>query len=313
MSIPAIENLATTSPTLGKNSSPDALRQAAQQFEAILLMQLTSAMNSTGDAGEDSLFGNDGGSDLAKKMFSEQMATTMAQSGGIGLADIIMEKFGATPTKNGAGKIKNLSDAIAAIKDVKENDGASKADSLESPPAPLMMDGKLYNSTRPRIVPESALSENKNISINSASLMPKTSERVEFQIPVVGRISSDFGARFHPVDRKMKFHAGIDIAVPKGTQIGAAAEGVVKFAGWKGGYGYTVIIEHPNGTETLYGHNQKLLVEKGQSIGAGEPISLSGSTGKSTGPHLHFEVRQNGRAVNPDKFLSNVLPKKADR
>ena len=74
-----------------------------------------------------------------------------------------------------------------------------------------------------------------------------------------------------------------------------------------------MIIEHADGSETLYGHNQKLLVKEGQFVGAGEQISLSGSTGKSTGPHLHFEVRENGRAIDPQKYMANVLLKTADK
>ena len=180
--------------------------------------------------------------------------------------------------------------------------------------APLTLDGKILNSTRPRVVPRYALAETDSAAPNSfVSSARGSSEKVEFQMPVCGRISSGFGTRFHPVDRKMKFHGGIDLAVPKGTSIGAAADGIVKFAGWKGGYGNAVIIQHPDGTETLYGHNEKLLVKEGQTVGEGEPISLSGSTGKSTGPHLHFEMRQNGRAIDPQKFLSNVLPNNADR
>jgi murein DD-endopeptidase MepM/ murein hydrolase activator NlpD len=136
---------------------------------------------------------------------------------------------------------------------------------------------------------------------------------VTMTLPAKGRISSGFGNRFHPIDKKAKFHGGIDIAVPRGTPVKAAADGVVKFAGWRGGYGYAVVVEHTDGSETLYAHNDKLLVEKGQEVDAGDQLSLSGSTGKSTGPHLHFEVRLNGTLVNPMKYLTNVLGRTADR
>jgi murein DD-endopeptidase MepM/ murein hydrolase activator NlpD len=132
-------------------------------------------------------------------------------------------------------------------------------------------------------------------------------------MPADGRISSTFGSRFHPIDKRVKFHGGLDIAVPTGSKVVASADGIVKFAGWKGGYGNVVIIEHPDGSETLYGHNSKLMVTEGQKVGGGDPISLSGSTGKSTGPHLHFEMRRNGQLVNPSKFLSNVLSNTAER
>ena len=135
---------------------------------------------------------------------------------------------------------------------------------------------------------------------------------VNYQIPVNGRLSSNFGNRFHPIDKVVKFHTGVDIAVPKGTRVNAAAEGTVVFAGKKGGYGNVVIIQHPDGKESRYGHLEKILVSVGEQVSAGQEVAKSGSTGKSTGPHLHFEIRENGEVVNPLKILSNVLSKNAD-
>jgi murein DD-endopeptidase MepM/ murein hydrolase activator NlpD len=147
----------------------------------------------------------------------------------------------------------------------------------------------------------------------AATVAAEVSGPVSFNFPVRGRISSGFGNRFHPIDKIVKFHTGLDIAVPKGTRVDAAAEGTVVFAGPKGGYGNLVIIRHPDGKETRYGHLQKILVSAGESVTSRQQIALSGSTGKSTGPHLHFEIRENGEILNPLKYLSNVLPKSADR
>ncbi|MDJ0694943.1 peptidoglycan DD-metalloendopeptidase family protein [Mastigocoleus sp. MO_188.B34] len=116
--------------------------------------------------------------------------------------------------------------------------------------------------------------------------------------PAKGVLTSGYGPRWG------RMHRGIDIAAPTGTPIHAAAAGVVKKAGWnRGGYGYLVDIRHPDGTITRYAHNSKLLVKKGQQVQQGQKISLMGSTGFSTGPHLHFEIRPNGRATNPMAFL----------
>lgn len=121
--------------------------------------------------------------------------------------------------------------------------------------------------------------------------------------PVVGRITSGFGWRRHPVLKTNKFHTGIDIAVSTGTPVLAADTGVVLIAGWRGGYGYLVAIDHGRGLSTFYAHNSVLLVKEGDVVVKGQRIALSGNTGLSTGPHVHFEVRVNGDPVNPGPYL----------
>jgi len=122
--------------------------------------------------------------------------------------------------------------------------------------------------------------------------------------PVHGRISGRYGHRYHPIARRRMMHTGLDIAARHGTTIGAAMDGRVTFVGTKGGYGKTIIIEHANGYETLYGHCSKILVKRGQTVKKGQAVGKVGSTGYSTGPHLHFEVRRYGKRMNPEKVLS---------
>lgn len=117
--------------------------------------------------------------------------------------------------------------------------------------------------------------------------------------PVNGVITSGWGYR----TRFEKFHYGLDIAANTGTPIKAVSAGVVEFAGWKSGYGYCVFLDHGNGLKTAYGHASKLYVKKGQKISQGQTIAAVGSTGFSTGPHLHFEVRVSGKLVNPINYL----------
>lgn len=127
-----------------------------------------------------------------------------------------------------------------------------------------------------------------------------------FRWPIDGssRISSSFGRRYHPVLKKSKMHTGIDIAASTGTDIVAPHSGTIIFAGWYGGYGKAIIIDHGSGKSTLYGHTSKLFVSEGQEVKEGQKIAEVGSTGLSTGPHLHFEVRENGSPVNPMKYVS---------
>ncbi len=121
--------------------------------------------------------------------------------------------------------------------------------------------------------------------------------------PCEGEVSSRFGPRRSPLGGGEDFHPGIDIANNYGTLVHATADGVVVFAGWYSGYGNLVQIDHGRGIVSFYGHNQSLLVQVGQTVKKGEAISKMGSTGLSTGPHVHYEIRVNGTAVNPASFL----------
>ena len=122
-------------------------------------------------------------------------------------------------------------------------------------------------------------------------------------VPGHSRISSPYGYRIHPIFNTKKMHTGIDIPAPTGTPAVAIDSGKVIFSGTKGGYGNTVMIQHDDGKVTLYGHNSKLAVSVGQRVEKGQVVSKIGSTGNSSGPHLHFEVRINGKHVNPVPYI----------
>jgi len=132
---------------------------------------------------------------------------------------------------------------------------------------------------------------------------PFTLSRNSMIWPVNGRISSNFGWRTHPIKKTRLFHNGIDIAVSSGTPVKAAAGGEVVHSGWMNGFGYTVIIDHGRGVETLYAHNSKVSVSKGSMVNKGQQVALSGNTGLSTGPHLHFGVLKDEKPLNPKNYL----------
>ncbi|MCM1136100.1 MAG: M23 family metallopeptidase [Clostridium sp.] len=119
-----------------------------------------------------------------------------------------------------------------------------------------------------------------------------------------GRLSSGFGRRNRPTKGASTYHKGIDWATPTGTAVYASCGGTVARAGWGSGYGYVVYINHPDGRQTRYGHLSKVLVSAGQTVSQGQKIALSGNTGVSTGPHLHFEILINGTQVNPLSYLN---------
>ena len=128
------------------------------------------------------------------------------------------------------------------------------------------------------------------------------------------RVASGYGMRIDPVYHVRRFHQGMDFTAPTGTEVFATGNAKVEFAGWKQGYGNTVILDHGYGYKTLYAHLYKILVRKGQKVRRSDVIALVGNTGKSTGPHLHYEVRLNGRAVDPrNYYFYDLSPEEYDQ
>lgn len=155
-----------------------------------------------------------------------------------------------------------------------------------------------------RAVKDSLLKEQSVIELweslsDSQSLLVATPS----MSPSRGPIGSRFGYRVDPINGKMKMHAGLDIIVSPGTPVRAPADGVVSFAGWDDFYGKLVSVDHGYGVLTRYAHNSEIFVQAGQKISKYDVISSSGSTGRSTGPHLHYEVRVNGIPVNPSNYI----------
>ena len=140
-------------------------------------------------------------------------------------------------------------------------------------------------------------------SLERSSSMPTGGGTGKFIWPVTGEITSYYGWRTHPVFGTTRYHSGMDIACDYGTPIVAADSGTVIYSGWMGGYGYAVMIDHGGGLVSLYGHNQELAVSEGQYVNKGQVISYAGSTGWSTGPHCHFEVRIHGEVTEPLDYL----------
>ncbi|NBH84353.1 M23 family metallopeptidase [bacterium C-53] len=143
-----------------------------------------------------------------------------------------------------------------------------------------------------------------------ANAVPRVVERGTKEPPTYirpisgGRLSSPFGRRSAPKRGASTYHKGIDLATPVGTAVAASSGGTVTRAGWGSGYGYVVYIDHEDGKQTRYGHLSKVLVKTGQTVKQGDKIALSGNTGRSTGPHLHFEILVNGSAVNPFEYFN---------
>ena len=127
--------------------------------------------------------------------------------------------------------------------------------------------------------------------------------------PINGRVTSGFGTRHHPIYKRRLHHDGIDFSAPTGTKVYAPGNGIVRYTGYNFGYGKKIVIDHGFGYKTVYAHLSKSLVKRGQRVTRGDVIALSGNTGISTGPHLHYEIHKNNRKINPSAyFFDNFTP-----
>ncbi len=161
-----------------------------------------------------------------------------------------------------------------------------------------------YQEVIERQIKEKLLTDNNSSNMKRIRESMNFIEDGEIELPVPPtKITSPFGYRRDPIDGKRRFHAGIDLRVKIGTPVKSIMSGEVIYSGWKKGYGNIIVIRHKNGIETKYAHNSKILINSGDRVNAGDTIALSGSSGRSTGPHLHFEVLKDGKPINPLLFL----------
>ena len=209
----------------------------------------------------------DGGfaGDTFRSMLDDALADQMSQA-GVGLADTFEAALGGDPSAVGDD------DGDGFTVDADEYDRA-----IGAPPQPRAAHAGLELAEHPG--------------------------PVHFVAPALGRYSSPFGERIHPVTHQKSFHDGLDIAAPAGAPVGAAAAGTVIQAGPTGTYGNLVAVRHADGTETRYAHLATIGVRKGDAVAAGQPLGTVGATGRVTGPHLHFEVREGGHAVDPAPLI----------
>lgn len=329
-----------------RSPQPDvaAVRKMAAEFESLLLNQLTASLNPKEGDDEETLFSNNGGLGLSRQMFGEQLAKTMSESGGVGLADMIVRQI----THQDAVKSQHAGRGLAAAREIraeaatppnavrisKESALVGNAQNLDpiiiseapvassAPPAlnassASEVSGRTANlPTRPRRVhpigPRATIGNSQAAHprnhVSAAAGSPNAFRpigSVSLNLPIRGAIRSVFGPRRDPINGRHRFHQGVDIAATRGTPIAAAAAGTVVFSGRNKGYGNMVMIEHADGRRTLYAHAESLFVRAGDQVRAGQQIAAVGSTGHSTGPHLHFEVREGNQAVNPLSVLAN--------
>lgn len=234
----------------------------------------------------------------------ENKAKTVEKISGQ-LQELVRTSGGTVPKNTGIGGIGGASTVpdIAKTMDDKKADG-EKIVMSETPGELLREMRRLDERLDKQIRLVVALrSEFMNQAYGAVSSVVNPTAETPNIWPVAGPISSYYGYRTSPGGIGSTFHEGVDIAGDYGTPISATAAGTVTQAGWVGGYGYLVEVKHADGIVTRYGHNSAVLVYEGQHVDQGSMIALMGSTGNSTGPHCHYEVRINDEAVDPMYFL----------
>lgn len=301
------------------------LREACRGFESVFLSQLFKEMRATVPKNgllrgqfEEQYYG----------MFDKAMCDQMAADGGIGLADMMYRQLKGQVLKGGAGK-PEPGDILPGNRPVSSHAGPT-AVAVDRIPVP----GRSAPATRRGIAaqhfsPEMAAAlarpgavgqtgavaqtEAGTVPLASAhtptvgasdSVLAATQAATPMAAPVRGSITSEYGWRSDPFKGKKAWHAGMDIAAAAGSSVAACWDGKVVFAGAKGGYGNVVEVSHPGGWMSVYGHLRSYSVKEGDTVAAGGKIAEVGSTGRSTGPHLHFELRREGETIDPENMLA---------
>jgi murein DD-endopeptidase MepM/ murein hydrolase activator NlpD len=292
----------------GKDQPVDRekLVKMAQEFEGMLLLQMVRQMRQAMlmDEEEDSGLGNTTMTDT----FDVEFANYLAKQGGIGLSKAIEQQI----EKGHAAKEASTTLKDAEVEPKPLGAPAAKAYELNATPS-LPLTRPAAGEVPPS--PQTALPDGRGayISPNAAPAAAARDMRAahveaegqtDLTLPLDASTTSAFGWRADPLRGRRKFHNGVDLRAAYGTEVPTAAPGKVTFAGERGAYGLLVVVEHPNGLETRYAHLSATAVQPGDSVAAGQTIGRVGSSGRSTGPHLHFEVLLDGKRVNPEQIAS---------
>lgn len=248
------------------------LKKAAQEFEAVFIGYMLKVMRSTVEPAEED--SQSLGKDVYVSMFDQEIALQIARRNSLGIGELMYRQL--------------------------EHTVRDKQEPAELPPSKTDL-----SPPRERVGPERLLPSQIDGATELRQPSPLEAERASgaWVMPVVGRLSSQFGIRADPFTQAPQFHRGIDIAAPAGACVRAARSGTVLFSGYLGGYGNAIVIEHAGGYRTLYGHASRILVKEGDPVSSDQIIAEVGSSGRSTGTHLHFELQKGGEQVDPREFL----------
>ncbi len=323
------------------NASDKKLRETCEGFESIFINQLWSQMRKTVPK-EGYLHSKH--EDMYLSMFDQEMSQKMAEAGGIGLGDILYRQL-KEQTEN-ASRYTSPSQALEPLPlQSLDAQPAASEQKIQTAPAPLTeafaMDNFYTLASDPdeTVTPEAAApAVEKAVNAPVEHKVENLAEQIErvqgavhneggpapaleapaiapaepWEAPIMrwptdGQVSSGFGWRTDPFTGRREWHAGVDLAANAGSPVRACWPGKVVFSGDNGGYGNLVVLEHEGGWRSYYAHNRDNEVQVGDEVRAGKVIARIGSTGRSTGPHLHFEVRQGDQAWDPEMLQERLL------
>ena len=263
------------------------LRKACQDFESVFTYELLKSMRKTIDKCD--LFHGGEGEEIYESLLDQELAKNVSGYGSNSLSEILYRQ------------LSRMDSGLQAGDAADSETGSSSETNISELPGPETPSRRIKTVAR-RHQPESAaLVEEDSQTDPGADMASSADDKPGW--PLKSVISSKFGFRKDPFTSEKKFHSGIDIAAAKGTEVKAALSGKVIMSRTMEGYGNIVAVDHGDGLVTIYAHNDKNMVKVGDRVEKGAAIAKVGSTGRSTGPHLHFEVRKDGTKIDPVDFL----------
>jgi murein DD-endopeptidase MepM/ murein hydrolase activator NlpD len=273
------------------------VRELAHEFEGMLLLQMIRQMRRTTHVGggEEESAGFRAGDDTMTDTMDAELARQLSLAGGVGLADVIVDAFRArqmigSPDAQGSSDRTAVHTAAPSARD---------SSTVVQPTS----DRRLTVDPPPRAVGTSAVVSEPGPAIAGMPTIGEdagTDAPAALPLPTDAKLTSHYGWRHDPFTGRARFHGGVDVRAAYGSEVSSAAAGRVVSTGTHGGYGLSVVVEHAPGLQTRYAHLSASLVRVGDEVSAGQPVGRAGRSGRATGPHLHFEVIQDGQRIDPE-------------
>lgn len=275
-------------------SDRDRLAQLAAEFESTLMLEMIKQMRQSllGDTQEDEGLG----ASTFRSTIDSELASHLARAGGLGLQQILTDAF---DRQHGGVQ----SPAVSTPGLVTTGVGPQVRRTADAPPTAGVQSTGLRPAVR-AASPAASVSAHRSTTVSEPAAAD--GHGAHLSLDMGARVSSTYGLRRDPFSGRAKFHGGIDLAAPYGRAVPSAAGGTVVTAGEQGGYGLTVVVRHTGGYESRYAHLSSIDVSVGDQIAKGTQVGRVGSTGRSTAPHLHFEVTNAGERVDPERFVRNL-------